>query len=258
MHSNFSSDADASLDEIFSWATSIGLTEIGITDHASFFSTDADYVLNKNYYSYQEELEKGKAKFSDYLHILLGVEIDYYYEAEKKIQAFLQQYPFDYYIVSVHKVAGWSLTEEYFYKRFTPEEGIRKYIYVLKQAIRGLPGGILAHVDWIKRGWQKYWPEFPYEADYLLQCGLADVLREAVQNGIFLEINSSGYRRGMGEPFPGAEILACYKEMGGKYCVLGSDAHHKKEIAVDFDRVKEVAEYLGLQLVTVSSVKYLT
>lgn len=257
IHSSFSSDADASLYDISTCSVKKGLKEIGIADHISFFPQDPNYILFKDYESYKKEIELVRCDFKPHLSIWWGVEIDYYYEKELEIINFLNMYDFDYCLVSVHYVDGFSLMEEKFYREYSPEKGVKKYIEILQRALNAVPSGMLsaaAHIDWIKRGWKKYWGFYPYDPDFLLRQGLGNVLQLIVRRGVFLEINSSGYRRHLGEPFPGQEILACYKEVGGKYCILGSDAHHKEEVAADFLKIRPMVRYLGLELVSLGQI----
>ncbi|SHH17314.1 histidinol-phosphatase (PHP family) [Thermosyntropha lipolytica DSM 11003] len=251
IHSSFSADSNSGLELICFTALRSGIREIGITDHLSFNPHDPNFgLLNQSVSSYIREIEKQRKRFAPRLNILTGVEIDYAWEKEKEIASFLSAYSFDYHLFSIHHIDGISLMDRCFYEKYAPEEGIKKYIDALKYAVLFPYTQIIAHIDWIKRGWQKYWLDFPYHSEILLDFGLDGILKTMADRGIILEINTSGYRREGGEAFPAFPVLCCYRDVGGKYCILGSDAHQAGEIAYRFAEAHKMAAYLGLQLIT--------
>ena len=46
---------------------------------------------------------------------------------------------------------------------------------------------------------------------------------------------------------PGIELLEMYKENGGKYVTIGSDAHVVEDIGVDYKVAKELLNTVGLE-----------
>ncbi|AFV12275.1 histidinol-phosphatase HisK [Thermacetogenium phaeum DSM 12270] len=251
LHSSFSSDAHDALHQICLQAVRLGLSEVGLTDHLSLFPQDPNYnFLNRLYSAYFEAVDECRQQFKDSLTIFLGAEVDYHPHYEDEICVFLHHHPFDYVIVSVHYVDRLSLTDARFYLSRHPEVGIRQYVDTLKRAVL-LPGlAVLGHLDWIKRGWRQYWRDFPYKPELLLEAGLDQALQVLVARGGLLEINTSGIRRGVGEPFPGEVLLSRYRELGGRYCVLGSDAHNASELAHSFHEGVTLARRVGLEVVS--------
>lgn len=230
-------------------AVRLGIKKIGVTDHLSFFPGDPNYGrLDRSYLSYFNSINTCRKEFKDRLQILMGVEVDYHIEKTKEIRCFLKNHPFDYVLVSVHYVNGVSLMDEEFYISRSPELGIRQYIKTLQQATTLPEIDVIAHLDWIKRGWKKYWPGLPYRPQILLQAGLDLVLKKIIEQGAILEINTSGARRGVEEPFPGKLILSRYREMGGTRCVLGSDAHRADELADGIWQGLLLAQLIGLRV----------
>ncbi len=251
VHSSFSSDSHESLHRICLQAVHLGLKEVGLADHLSLFPKDPNYgCLNQLYSSYVDAVEKCRQQFKGALAIFLGAEIDYHPDQEDEIRGFLKEHPFDYVLVSVHYVDQLSLMDPRFYLSRPPEVGIRQFVETLQRAVLLPELDILAHLDWIKRGWQKYWKELPYQPEFLLEAGLDQVLQVLVERGALLEINTSGFRRGMGEPFPCEVILSCYRDLGGSYCVLGSDAHSAAELANGFLEGMALARRVGLEIVS--------
>lgn len=64
--------------------------------------------------------------------------------------------------------------------------------------------------------------------------------RILIKNEIALEVNTGGYKYGLGEPNPCADILKRYKELGGKLLTIGSDAHDPAYLAYEFSRLREL------------------
>lgn len=250
LHSSFSSDAHDALRDICLQAVRLGLSEVGLTDHLSFFPEDPNYnLLNRLYAAYFEAVEACRREFKGSLRIYLGAEVDYHPHCEDEICDFLCRHPFDYVIVSVHYVERLSLTGARFYQTRSPEAGIRCYVDTLKRAAMLPEGDVLGHLDWIKRGWRQHWRDFPYRPELLLDAGMDEVLRMLVARDRVLEINTSGIRRGVGETFPGELLLSCYRDLGGRCCVIGSDAHSAEELASGFEEGIALARRLGLEIV---------
>ena len=61
-----------------------------------------------------------------------------------------------------------------------------------------------------------------------------------IKNEIALEVNTGGYKYGLGEPNPCTDILKRYKELGGKLLTIGSDAHDPAYLAYEFSRLREL------------------
>ena len=77
------------------------------------------------------------------------------------------------------------------------------------------------------------------------------VLRNCIQHGIALDINTAALRRRSGHLLtPGVEILRWYAEMGGERVTLGSDAHRPEHIGWHLDTAIDAARATGLKYVT--------
>lgn len=70
------------------------------------------------------------------------------------------------------------------------------------------------------------------------------MMKNLIEKGIAMEINTSGFRQGVGETLPGRYHLKMYKELGGELLTIGSDAHrisdHGKNIADGLLLAKEM------------------
>ncbi len=62
-----------------------------------------------------------------------------------------------------------------------------------------------------------------------------------------IEINTSSLRKEHSETMPAKELLEIYKECGGMYVTVGSDAHKIEDIGADNDTAKKLIKEYGLQ-----------
>ena len=57
-----------------------------------------------------------------------------------------------------------------------------------------------------------------------------DILKECINKGIGIEVNTSGLRSGLGITIPNFEYLKTYRKLGGELITIGSDAHKAQDI----------------------------
>ena len=86
-----------------------------------------------------------------------------------------------------------------------------------------------------------------------IMCTEADsideILKELINSGRGIEVNSSGFRRDLGEPHPCFDVIKRYKELGGEILTTGSDAHNKGDVAKDFDKIYALIKEAGFKYV---------
>ena len=73
------------------------------------------------------------------------------------------------------------------------------------------------------------------------------ILRRLAERGKALEINTSGIRQSPKEALPSVKILEMFKEAGGRYLTVGSDAHLSKDVGADFDTARQMALEAGFR-----------
>ena len=64
---------------------------------------------------------------------------------------------------------------------------------------------------------------------------------------MIIEINTSSLRKEHEQTMPGKELLEFYKNNGGRYVTIGSDAHLVEDIGADYMVAKELLKEVGLQ-----------
>ena len=79
---------------------------------------------------------------------------------------------------------------------------------------------------------------------------LSEILKLIISNDICLEINTANMAKGMDFPNPHTDIIEMYKELGGRYVTVGSDAHIADNIGYKFDFVKDIIKKYDLEIFT--------
>lgn len=105
---------------------------------------------------------------------------------------------------------------------------------------------MLGHLDLIKR-YGDYKSELD---DKLFYDILESILKEAIQNGKGIEINTSCFRYGLKDLTPSTYILKMYKDLGGEIITTGSDSHIPSQVAYKFDFIYKKLSELGFKYVT--------
>ena len=74
-----------------------------------------------------------------------------------------------------------------------------------------------------------------------------ETLKTLVETGKGLEVNTSGYRQGLGKTIPVLRIIRDYYQLGGRVVTLGSDAHQAADLAADFDVAMDILTGVGFR-----------
>ena len=77
-----------------------------------------------------------------------------------------------------------------------------------------------------------------------------EILTLLVENEKALEINTSGLRQKLGATMPEETVIRRFKQLGGEFVTVGSDAHYAKDIGAGIDVAIEIAQRSGFDCVT--------
>ena len=104
------------------------------------------------------------------------------------------------------------------------------------------------HIDYIIR----YAPEKNKDYSYKKYAHKLDpILKSLIENDIAVEVNTAGFKYGLGHPNPTEEILKRYHSLGGEIITVGADAHKPGHVAYDFDKVPDILKDAGFKYYTV-------
>ncbi len=245
LHSNFSCDCKATMGEQCLSAIEKGLPEIGFTDHFDLHPGDEC----RGFFHLKEwaaELELVRKEFEGRLTVRAGIELGEPHIYQAETQALLQSYPFDYALGSLHWVGHEVVFDRNYFHR-PADEAFRLFFEELERMTRVGGFDILSHFDVVVRVGQPIYGEYdPRRYEDVIRA----VLRNCIEHGIALDVNTKGLRDRCRLLTPGVEILRWYVELGGERATLGSDAHRPDHLGANFDVALEAMRVAGLKCVT--------
>ncbi len=247
LHTNASSDSKASAESMIDKAISLGLSEMALTDHVDF---DDRYTYT-NYNEYIPNFIKLQEKYEGKIKLVLGVEIGLENMLKDRVNEFAVSFPFDFIIGSSHCVKKYDLyfDREKFFSLFgSKKEAYTTYFTELIKNIKECKTfNIYGHIDFINR-YGTYEDNSLSYSDY---SDLADTaLKLLIEKGKGIEINTSGFRYGLGQPHPSFDFVKRYKELGGEIITVGSDAHRPEDIAANFTAAYDMLKAAGFKYLT--------
>lgn len=193
-------------------------------------------------------ISKLQDKYKDQIQILKGIELGLMKGSEQLCSELLAKYNFDFVIGSCHVVEGCDPYYPDFWKNKTDREAFELYFNTLLNALKTFHSiDTLGHLDYIVR----YSPNKAgnYSApDY--QDVIDEILTLIITKNIKLEINTSNFANGFEFPNPHTDIIKRYKELGGEYITVGSDAHNACDIGYCFDKAEAIVSKYGLKVFT--------
>jgi histidinol-phosphatase (PHP family) len=252
VHSSCSADGVSSIGDHARRAEALGLAEVGFCEHADFDPRDRGYD-SLDLTRYDREFAAAQATVSG-VRLRQGVEITYQAEREGEIRAWLAAHPWDYVVASIHLVDyadGWAIISEprAMEAYFTTHSQRQAYVPYFEEVLRAVRSGladVLGHFDLVKRyGVRRYGPFDPLAFEEEVRA----VLRAAVEEGVALEINTSGLRQSPREPYPGLVVLRWYRQLGGELLTVGSDAHHSDDLGAGVAEALAVARAAGFRAI---------
>jgi histidinol-phosphatase (PHP family) len=173
------------------------------------------------------------------LPVLLGLEVDFFPESIDEVAAFLEPYPWDFLIGSVHWVGGWSIDHgdvAYEFDRRGVERAWEEYFELETELAASGAVDVLAHADVVK----KHGFRPAVEPRHLYRA----VAEAASASGTAVELNTNGLNMAAAEIYPSPAFLAAFFEAGVPI-TFGSDAHVPQRVAESFDAAADLARATG-------------
>lgn len=248
LHSHYSCDCQATMAEMCAAAVERGLAEIGFSEHYDLFSGEPDNC--RDFFRLEPwaaELEQVRAAFDGRLTVRAGIEIGEPHLFQAEARALLARYPFDYVLGSLHWVGPNSIFDPGYFKARSAKEAFRLFYEELARVTAVGDFDILSHFDVpVRTAHAVYGRYKPLDhRDYL-----RPVLRNCVERGLALDLNTAALRRRANTLTPGLEILKEYVALGGERITLGSDAHRPQHVGAGLDVALQVARAAGLKYLT--------
>ena len=229
MHTAFSLDAEEKTEAMMERAAELGLAACCITDHCEMNSADLNELKQDMTASVNtvEQLRIG-AFSNKSTRFLTGLELGQATQNPAEAERFLREIPVDFVLGSLHNLAG---EEDFYYLSYTPESAeqyLQRYWKELLELVQWGDFDSLSHLTYpLRYICGKYHIQVDMKR---YQEDIDAVLSKLAKKGKALEVNTSGLRGGLAETMPGLSYIKRFRELGGQYITLGSDAHFAKDV----------------------------
>lgn len=269
IHTYYSDDSTYPMEQVVKDAISKGITDLCFTDHVDYgIKEDTDKLspeqrqelklkiqnpnvpqYNVDYPAYVAEYQDLKEKYADKINLKLGMEFGLQIHTIPQYQKLFNSYPFDFIIMSCHQVENKEFwTQEFQQGRSQDEYNQRYYDEILAQVKNYHDYSVLGHLDLIAR-YDKA-GIYPFAK---IQDKIAEILKIVIADGKGIELNTSSVRykihnaQGEQELTPSREILALYKELGGRIITVGSDSHKPEHLGAYITEQRQELLKLGFK-----------
>ena len=247
LHSEFSVDGKETMDAICEAAIRRGLSEIAITDHMDIFS-DKPYGYILDCERWYESLLDIKDKYKGKISVHTGIELGQPQCNCTEAKAFLDTYPLEFIIGSIHAMEDDIDVYYYDFNERDPGQVCQNYVEWLKDLATGFDFDVMGHIIYPVRYIQERTGKRPDMMEYKEQY--EELFRLIIPSGRGIELNLSGLARGRGIAMPEMDLLKLYRESGGEIITIGSDAHKAEQVGTISQKGQEMLKAAGFEYVT--------
>ena len=241
MHTPLCRHASGEPAEYAARAVTVGLTEIGFSDHSPMRRDDFDnWRMRQDQLDEYVENVRRVQKDSAGLVVKLALEVDYLPGHEEWIRELAARHPWDYLIGSVHYVSdSWAVDNPETiakWKERDPFEVWSGYFDRLTQAADSGLFEIIGHADLPKK-----FKIYPKEDCTPL---FNRFLETAQKKNVAIELNTAGLRKECREIYPSRAFLQLARQHKIPI-TFGSDAHAPSEVGSAFAEAIALARAVG-------------
>ncbi len=227
-HSECSFDGNDSVIMMCEQASGIGLYSLTITDHCEcneYFEKNVREDISRSIF----QISKSRAMYHDKLHVYAGIELGQPTQNPAAAEDALTLCDYDFVLGSLHNLKN---EQDFYFLEYTEENLyslLDRYCDELLELAQQNLFDSLAHIDYPLRyiiGNAKLKPDLWHFYERI-----DEVLKTLIKNDKALEVNTSGLRQIIGRTLPETDVIKRFRELGGKYITLGSDAHRWGDIS---------------------------
>ena len=251
IHSTFSPDGHASLEEIIESAYNCGLSEITVTEHCECNNNEALPPEEEpwpmlDFENYAKTLEALREKAP--LKVNIGLELGQATQGLEVARQALSAYDWDFVIGSLHNVVN---EYDFCYIKYGGvdlKKLFAEYFEQLYDTAKLDNFCVLGHL---------YYPvRYIYRQGLTLDISpydemIAEIFGLIIRNGKGIEINTSGLFSEFGGLIPELKYAKMYRDLGGEIVTVGSDAHYAERVGRGVDEAYAMLKEAGFKAVTV-------
>ncbi|MEG2377862.1 MAG: histidinol-phosphatase HisJ family protein [Clostridia bacterium] len=248
-HSIHSFDGSESVRDMCIAAIKRGVCVLAVTDHAEAME-GVPYIPfeRKRVAKAWDDIDAARREFGDKLDILFGCELGQPHLNPEYARAICSEFSFDYIIGSLHFFRKNVDLYDVIYTRADVNSRISEYFRDTLAMIETGGFQALGHLDYILRRLQTCFDGLPTYRGFERDIDM--VLEAVIERNMALEVNTSGMRKWLNaiglEPW----VLTRFRELGGKYVTIGSDAHNACDIGAGFSDACRLLKSCGFEAFT--------
>ncbi len=226
-HSECSFDGTDSVIMLCEQASALEMYSLTITDHCEcqeYFDKNVRDDINRSV----AQTNRARAMYCDRLHVLTGIELGQPTQDTDAAKDALSLADYDFILGSLHNLRG---EQDFYFLNYSEENTYslldRYYEELYELACQNL-FDCLSHIDYPLRyivgnsGLNIDLSRYNEKIDAILET--------VIKNDKGIEINTSGLRQVIGRTLPDINVIRRFRELGGKYVTIGSDAHRWGDI----------------------------
>lgn len=249
MHCNFSGDSDALPEDMITAGIAHGLSGICFTDHLDYDYPEEPNIFLLDFDNYFKVLSDLKEKYADKISVNIGIELGLQIQAAGQNLAVAEKYPFDFIIGSSHVV---NHMDPYYPEFFAGRDEDAAYMEYFESVLENINSGVdfdvYGHIDYVVRYGPNKNAFYTYEK---FKDIIDEILTQLISKGKGIEVNTGGFKYGLGHPNPTEDIIKRYRELGGEIITMGADAHVPEYVAYEFDKTAQIIKKCGFKYYTV-------
>lgn len=256
--------ATGTLEEVLEAAVAYGYQTFGVSEHAPRLGDHLLYederamgwtvaTLEEKFAAYARDVRKLAKAYADRLVVLCGFEAEVV-PGDRYVEIMLglrDTYGFDYMVGSVHHIREILIDGpgKDYERAVETVGGIEAlgvaYYEAVAEMVRSLRPEVVSHLDLVRKNAPD---NEAVETPAIRHAALAalDVIGEF---GCILDLNTAGYRKGLGAPYPRPWLLREALERGIPFC-FGDDSHGPAQVGKDVDRARGYLVENGADTIT--------
>lgn len=226
VHTDNSFDGNHNVMFICEKALEYGLRGVAFTDHVDIDAKNI--VIRKVTVPSYIEIMQARSAFTGQLIVSEGIELGQAVYNIELAESIINALKYDFVLGSIHNLKD--VEDFYFlkYEEYDVNDLLQRYFVTVLELARWNGFDSLAHLTYPLRyivGRDKIEVNMKQFDDII-----AEIFTTLIQNDKALEINTSGLRQPIGLTLPDEQYVRLFKDLGGKYITIGSDAHYAYDV----------------------------
>lgn len=247
-HTPLCNHAEGEPPEFVERAIALGIAEIGFSEHSPWMIQKAEEKLaptDEEFAHFVHSIQLlqrryNKSRWSP-IRVRLGIEMDYVPDRMDRAREYVDKYPWDYIIGSIHHLDFWGFDNPAYVGEFDRRDIDKVYEQYFSKieelAAMGL-FDIVGHLDAIKK--------FGHRPSYDLQPLYQRLALALKRADLVVELNTSGLDKEAREFYPARPLLEVLAAQGVPL-TLGSDAHKPDQVGRYFDEARRLLLNIGVR-----------